>query len=235
MARTYVMDGAINVSGNPLCTTRPVSTAPGTEHVNRPAGGSGHVRTRPRVRSRIGPRHPPTVEECAAVSSPTEPERAGLHRRAERPMARQTAIFRWSAASGLYSRRVDPSLRPRADTLARLSLAKDYPYDIPQSSFAFLAGRTLPLVSVDLQSPLDSQVRDEGRVRTLRACAVGSGVSSVHLEAPSMLLLAYGANASPEVLSRKLSSWKEIAALPVARATLQDFDAVYSSHISPYG
>jgi len=78
-------------------------------------------------------------------------------------------------------------------------------------------------------------VRDEGRVRTLRACAVGSGVSSVHLEAPSMLLLAYGANASPEVLSRKLSSWKEIAALPVARATLQDFDAVYSSHISPYG
>jgi len=130
---------------------------------------------------------------------------------------------------------VDPSLRLQPDTLARLSQAKDYLYDIPQSSFAFLAGRTLPLISVDLQSPLDSQVLDEGRVCTLRACAVNSGVSSRQFAAPPMLLLAYGSNASLEGLSRKFSRRKEAAALPVARATLQDFDIVYSSHISPYG
>lgn len=47
-------------------------------------------------------------------------------------------------------------------------------------------------------------------------------------------LLAYGANASPEVLSRKLGT---LNAEPVAarRCTLPGFDVVYSAHHSPYG
>ena len=50
-----------------------------------------------------------------------------------------------------------------------------------------------------------------------------------------MPLLAYGANASIEGLSRKFREHRDVAVLPVARATLRDFDVVYSSHISPYG
>ncbi len=47
-------------------------------------------------------------------------------------------------------------------------------------------------------------------------------------------LLAYGANAAPEALARKLEALPDVE-LPVLRATLHDFDVVYSAHISPYG
>jgi hypothetical protein len=47
-------------------------------------------------------------------------------------------------------------------------------------------------------------------------------------------LLAYGANASPAVLTRKLAALPD-QELPVLRAELLGFDVVYSAHISPYG
>jgi hypothetical protein len=47
-------------------------------------------------------------------------------------------------------------------------------------------------------------------------------------------LLSYGANAAPEALARKLSSLPGDP-LPVVRSELQDFDVVYSTHVSPYG
>lgn len=47
-------------------------------------------------------------------------------------------------------------------------------------------------------------------------------------------LLAYGANAAPAVLARKLAALPEVE-LPVLRAELTGFDVVYSAHISPYG
>jgi len=47
-------------------------------------------------------------------------------------------------------------------------------------------------------------------------------------------LLAYGSNAAPEALVRKLAA-EPRAPLPLLRAELADFDAVYSDHISPYG
>jgi hypothetical protein len=46
-------------------------------------------------------------------------------------------------------------------------------------------------------------------------------------------VLAYGSNASPKVLSRKLAlSDQPVLVVP---ARLSDFDVVYSAHISPYG
>jgi hypothetical protein len=47
-------------------------------------------------------------------------------------------------------------------------------------------------------------------------------------------LLAYGSNAAPEALARKLAAEPETP-LPAIRAALADFDAVYSDHLSPYG
>jgi hypothetical protein len=47
-------------------------------------------------------------------------------------------------------------------------------------------------------------------------------------------LLAYGANASPLALTRKLA--KQLPRpLPMLRARLRGFDAVYSAHVSPLG
>jgi hypothetical protein len=46
-------------------------------------------------------------------------------------------------------------------------------------------------------------------------------------------LLAYGSNAAPEVLARKLAGDHDPA--PVLRAALADFDVVYSAHVASYG
>ncbi len=48
-------------------------------------------------------------------------------------------------------------------------------------------------------------------------------------------LLALGSNAAPTVLARKLAAEAAADPIPVVRATLSDFDIVYSAHISAYG
>jgi hypothetical protein len=55
----------------------------------------------------------------------------------------------------------------------------------------------------------------------------------IELRGERLPLLAYGSNSSPEVLARKLSLNPEPVLVTPAR--LQDFDVVYSAHISPYG
>lgn len=78
-----------------------------------------------------------------------------------------------------------------------------YPYATPERSFVQVGERTLGLGEVEADLSARSAV------------------------------LAYGANAAPEALVRKLGGSTE--PLPVLRATLSGFDAVYSAHISPYG
>jgi hypothetical protein len=81
--------------------------------------------------------------------------------------------------------------------------AMGYPYAAPWRPFVQLGHRTLEPEEVEID-------RDE---RTP--------------------MLAYGSNASPEVLARKLAlSDQPVLVVP---AWLDDFDVVYSAHISPYG
>ena len=54
-------------------------------------------------------------------------------------------------------------------------------------------------------------------------------------EADRVAVLAYGANASPEVLAAKLGPLADAAPVTVLVAELFDFDVVYSAHVSPYG
>lgn len=115
-----------------------------------------------------------------------------------------------------------------------LERAKAYPYDIPESCYALAGGGVLPLRGVDLTSVLDCKVVDDGRVRSLRAWADRRGVETEGLAAPE-LLLAYGSNASAACLSRKLADCLDDALIPVAKATLADFEVVYSAHLSSYG
>lgn len=120
------------------------------------------------------------------------------------------------------------------DTAALLRLAKAYPYDIPESCCALAGGGVLPLVGVRLSSVLDCEVLDDGTVRSLRAWAHRRGMDTEGLGAPE-LLLAYGSNASIAGLSRKLAGRLRTSLIPVARATLADFEVVYSAHLASYG
>ena len=94
--------------------------------------------------------------------------------------------------------------RPDTDELVRRALA--YPYDPPAGSFVQIGDRTLPV------PPEEIEVEIEGR----RA------------------LLAYGANASPEALTRKLGELPP-RPIPVLRVSLSGWDVVYSAHVTRYG
>ncbi len=76
------------------------------------------------------------------------------------------------------------------------------------------------------EAPLGSFVQRDGQAHRLAA-------EDLDL-AGRRPLLAYGANAAPEVLARKLAAHPH-QPLPVLRAELAGFDVVYSAHISPYG
>ncbi len=81
--------------------------------------------------------------------------------------------------------------------------AMGYPYEAPWRPFAQLGRETLELDEIEIE-------RDE-----------------------RVPMLAYGSNAAPEVLARKLAlSDQPVLVLP---AWLDGFDVVYSAHISPYG
>jgi hypothetical protein len=79
-----------------------------------------------------------------------------------------------------------------------------YPYDPPAGSFVQIGHRTLPVPPEEIDV--------EGR----RA------------------LLAYGANASPEALTRKLAALPP-RPIPVLRVALSGWDVVYSAHVTRYG
>jgi hypothetical protein len=90
------------------------------------------------------------------------------------------------------------------DRAASPSWALDYPYEQPRRSYLQLGDRTL--------EPPPGGFDLGGREP----------------------LLAYGANASPPALARKLAELPP-APLPMLRARLAGFDVVYSDHVSPYG
>jgi hypothetical protein len=90
------------------------------------------------------------------------------------------------------------------DTEELVRRALAYPYEPPAGSFVQIGDRTLPVPPEEIDV--------DGR----RA------------------LLAYGANAAPEALTRKLAA---LAPRPIAvlRVALRGWDVVYSAHVTRYG
>lgn len=95
-------------------------------------------------------------------------------------------------------------MEARPDTEELVRRALAYPYDPPAGSFVQIGDRTLPVPPEEIDV--------EGR----RA------------------LLAYGANASPEALTRKLAHLPP-RPIPVLRVSLSGWDVVYSAHVTRYG
>lgn len=81
--------------------------------------------------------------------------------------------------------------------------ALGYPYAIPSDSYALVDGALVDIALAEVD--------------------LGQRVP----------LLAYGSNAAPEVLARKLAAAPD--PVPVLRTDLRDFDVVYSAHVSRYG
>jgi hypothetical protein len=127
------------------------------------------------------------------------------------------------------------AVAPRDDPLV-------YPGRIPDYSFIYLGehfhqldvtegrrvGKARILWSKD--RPKDIPVR--GASKSLDNCLLRLNTTSLDWRYP---VLAYGSNASPSQLQRKLSSRGGGSVVPVVRATVLGLDVVYSAHMSPYG
>lgn len=92
------------------------------------------------------------------------------------------------------------------DQARKLAWAKAYPFAIPGHSYLYVNGETRPLDGED------------GAMFAARTP-----------------VLASGSNQSPEQLRRKYGSGGDDVVIPMTRASLHDFDAVYSAHITSYG
>ncbi len=90
------------------------------------------------------------------------------------------------------------------DTEELVRRALAYPYDPPAGSFVQVGARTLPVPPAEIDV------------------------------AGRRPLLAYGANAAPEALTRKLAALPPTP-LPVLRVALSGWDVVYSAHVTRYG
>lgn len=113
--------------------------------------------------------------------------------------------------------------------------ATTYPYNRAERSFALLGGVVLKLTGIDMASPLESVVLDRGVTCTLGSWATDHGMAATDPSGPVTPMLAYGANASPSALTRKLGTTGPVSTVVVAGGELVDFDVVYSAHLSPYG
>lgn len=91
-----------------------------------------------------------------------------------------------------------------AKAAAILARALDYPYAAPDGSYLYIDGAAAEL------PPEGPDLGD----RTP--------------------LIAYGANAAPAALARKLTQLPGVE-MPVLQLELEGFDVVYSAHVSPYG
>jgi hypothetical protein len=104
----------------------------------------------------------------------------------------------------------------RSETGEIVKRALAYPYASPRRSFLLEGAQATELVP--------EEILPDGSVSQ----------TTVALPTSLQPLLAYGANASPQALARKLAALPE-APLFAARAWLDDFEVVYSRHVSPYG
>jgi hypothetical protein len=109
----------------------------------------------------------------------------------------------------------------------------DYPFPQPDGSQLVLAEGDVPIVEAPEGEPIAKWVvRDEDELLTLEAF-VGAQHAAL-LELPRRPVIAYGSNANSDVLREKLADHGSTF-VPMLRGRLQDFDVVYSAHVSPKG
>jgi len=147
-------------------------------------------------------------------------ENAAISGRSTNPSGSKTSAF----ASPRPVRLPSEMTASRAALVRR---AMRYPYPTPNASFVMYGGKALPIAHSG-GSLGDSLVWQSGRTRYLSDLA-----PSLDFGASRRAVLAVGSNAAPAQLRRKLAGHEDV--LPVIRARLQDFDVVYSAHISGYG
>ncbi len=118
------------------------------------------------------------------------------------------------------------------DTLIR---AKGYPYAAPPWSYLFANGTAHQFVEVGADPVRDGLLRAGDKTASAAEVLHGLGIKGTPGLPARVPVLAYGSMAAPEELARIFAGVDDDVVIPVIRATLAGFDAVYAAHISPSG
>jgi hypothetical protein len=101
-----------------------------------------------------------------------------------------------------------PPWKLPSDPAHRLAIAKGYPYDAPTNSYLFRDGRAHPLSAATARAPFTGR----------------------------WAVLGHGSNRAPGQLARKFAHFEGAASeIPVTYVWLDDYDVVYSAHVTAYG
>ena len=128
-----------------------------------------------------------------------------------------------------------PHALPQTVSRDAIAFALRYPFAIPPHSYLYLDGAGLPLEFPAGGGLAHARVRVGGASPSLAEFAHARGMDAEALFGKRSAVLSFGSNAAPEQLARKFSGLPGPVLIPVLRAELAGFDAVYSAHIARYG
>lgn len=113
--------------------------------------------------------------------------------------------------------------------------AKNYPFDIPKSSYVYINGKGLELVDLEFNSLNDCTVLDKGSKLKIKDYLASREINLETDFSDRFVVLGYGSNSSLQQLHKKFSNFSGDVIIPVVKAQFLHFDIVYSAHISSYG
>lgn len=108
-----------------------------------------------------------------------------------------------------------------------LHLALDYPFDIVSDACIFRNGQVQKLEQIPENCIIEEYINQYLPKDKMRSFPPPLQ--------PNPPLITYASNAAPSQLVRKLTSQGFESTIVIFRATLQNFDVVYSAHITDYG
>jgi hypothetical protein len=111
---------------------------------------------------------------------------------------------------------------------------REYPYELPSSSSLVLAHGEAAIAELDRTDIGSWKVLAEEGEAPVQVSALGERYAAAR-KARRWPVIAYGSNANPDALRRKLSKGAPPLFVPLLAATLPGFDTVYSAHVSTYG
>jgi hypothetical protein len=127
-------------------------------------------------------------------------------------------------------------LVPEGDEVTKMKRGLEYPYERLPYSFLLVGEKTYKLLQFK-NGELDSAIIEvDGTQMSVQSFLKKSGLENA-AKAKRTAILGYGANASPSALVSKYSppKYQLTPVIPVVRASINDFDVVFSDVIGYYG
>jgi len=125
---------------------------------------------------------------------------------------------------------------PTEEEKEKMARGLAYPYERSPHSFLLVGGENYRMTTFSVDAFGDSKISDGGTEMSVTSFLAKKGLSKA-LEGRRTAVIGYGSNAAPSALISKFSppKYEKTPVIPVIKATITDFDVVYSAAVGYYG